>query len=297
MKKLITMQDISCLGKCSLTVALPTLSALGIETIVLPTAVLSTHTMFQHFTFHDLTDQLDPILDHFQQESFQFEGIYTGYLGSLQQIQIAQRLFHQFGQNKPILVDPCMADQGKLYTGFDLNFVEQMKTLCHEATIICPNLTEACLLTDTPYQSQFSQAEISEILDKLYALNHNIVILTGYQLQDNLLGATCYDGQQTISVQLPKVNQMFHGTGDLWASSFFGAYLQGATLQNALFIACNFVLNSIDQTICEENHNTYGVNFELALKTLILSQEYTVEPKKVIQEDHCTHYLYERYTA
>ena len=167
MKKIATMQDISCVGKCSLTVALPVMSAMGIETAVIPTAVLSTHTMFKGFTFCDLTDEIEGILNHWEKENFRFDAVYTGYLGSKRQIEIAKDLFARFAQKGIRLVDPCMADNGKLYAGFTPEFAKEMNSLCAIADIICPNLTEASFLLDIPYQEEYDEAYIKDVLVKL----------------------------------------------------------------------------------------------------------------------------------
>ena len=144
MKKIVTMQDISCVGKCSLTVALPVISAMGIETAVIPTAVLSTHTMFHDFTFHDLTSEILPIMDHWKKVHFQFDAVYTGYLGSFEQLKLAAKLFDRFGQGIK-LVDPCMADNGKLYAGFTEEFAYAMRKLCAKADVIVPNMVQAAV--------------------------------------------------------------------------------------------------------------------------------------------------------
>ena len=157
MKKVVTLQDISCVGKCSLTVALPVISAMGIETAVIPTAVLSTHTMFQGFTFHDLTSEITPILEHWKKEGFSFDALYTGYLGSFEQLDLAAKLFEEFGQGKMKIVDPCMADNGQLYAGFTPEFAKAMTKLCAKADIICPNMTEASFLLDIPYQEEYDR--------------------------------------------------------------------------------------------------------------------------------------------
>ena len=151
MKRIITIQDISCLGKCSLTVALPVISAMGVECAILPTAVLSTHTMFQNFTCKDLTDQIGPIARHWKQENIRFDAIYTGYLASAEQIDDVCRFFDQFKtEDNFIFVDPVMADNGKLYAAFDEAFPREMAKVCAKADIIVPNLTEASLLTGLP---------------------------------------------------------------------------------------------------------------------------------------------------
>lgn len=270
MKRIATMQDISCVGKCSLTVALPVISAMGIEAAVIPTAVLSTHTMFQNFTFHDLTDEIDPIISHWKKEGFNFEALYTGYLGSLRQLDLASQLFDAF-PTQIKLVDPCMADNGKMYVGFPEEFPAEMAKLCAKADIICPNLTEASFLLDIPYVGDnYDEAYVRDILKKLTDLGTKTAILTGISLNKNCLGAYAYDsGNDTYYYYETKEEiQHFHGTGDLWASTFLGAMVNGRSLDDALRIACEFVRESIRLTLAEENHNTYGVNFEQAIPYL-----------------------------
>ena len=173
MQRIVTIQDISCVGKCSLTVALPIISAMGVETAIIPTAVLSTHTMFQNYTFHDLTDEIAPIARHWQQEQIDFAAIYTGYLGSKRQVQLISDFFDQFkSEDNFIFVDPVMADNGKLYPLFDLDFAAQMARLCAKADIIVPNLTEACFLTGMEYREHYDEQYIETLLDKLAALGN-----------------------------------------------------------------------------------------------------------------------------
>ena len=150
MKKILTIQDISCFGKCSITIALPVISAMGVETVILPTAVLSTHTMFKNFTVKDLTDQLMPIAQHWKNEGITFDAIYTGYLGSAEEIEIAKTIFDMFrSEDTLIFIDPVMADNGKLYPAFDEAYAKLNAGLCQKADIIVPNITEACFMTDT----------------------------------------------------------------------------------------------------------------------------------------------------
>ena len=155
MKRVLTVQDISCLGKCSLTIALPVISALGVETVILPTAVLSTHTMFKNFTCKDLSDQIDPIVSHWKSENVKFDAIYTGYLGTPGQIDQMKALFKEFrGEDTIVFVDPVMADNGKLYPAFDMDYVKKNAELCAAADIIVPNITEAALMTGMEYREQ-----------------------------------------------------------------------------------------------------------------------------------------------
>lgn len=271
MKRIATMQDISCVGKCSLTVALPVISAMGVEAAVIPTAVLSTHTMFQGFTFHDLTAEVQPIMDHWKKEDFHFDAIYTGYLGSFEQLGLAKNLIHTFGEGKTTIVDPCMADNGKLYPGFTPEFAKKMAKLCGEADIICPNMTEASFLLDIPYQETYTEEEVKDTLRKLTALGAKKAVLTGIALEDGMLGAYAYDSTEDIFYHYfnNEEPQHFHGTGDIWASTLCGALMNDKDFEDAIRIACDYVKECIRVTLAEENHNTYGVNFEQAIPYLL----------------------------
>ena len=271
MKKVVTMQDISCVGKCSLTVALPILSAMGIETAVIPTAVLSTHTMFQGFTFHDLTKEILPITEHWKKEGFTFNAVYTGYLGSFEQLNCAAKLFDDFGKDGLKIVDPCMADNGKLYAGFTTEFAKEMAKLCAKADIICPNLTEASFLLDIPYVTSYDEDYIKDVLKKLTALGAKKAVITGVTFDDTHLGAYAYDSEadRYLSYFTDEETQHFHGTGDIWASTLCGALVNGKSFEEAIAIACDYVKESIHLTLQEKDHNDYGVNFEEAIPYLI----------------------------
>lgn len=269
MKKVVTMQDISCVGKCSLTVALPLISASGIETAVIPTAVLSTHTMFSGFTFHDLTDQIRPVMDHWEKEGFSFEAVYTGYLGSFEQLGLAEELFRRFGSGLK-LVDPCMADNGKLYAGFSGEFPAAMKKLCDKADIICPNLTEASFLLGIPYNEKYTEEEIRDILRRLTENGAAKAVITGVSLKENEIGAYAYDrtSDSFFSYFTEEEPQHFHGTGDIWASVFCAGLVNGKSFMDAVKAACDYVKETIRVTLAEPGHNTYGVNFEQTIPYL-----------------------------
>ncbi len=271
MKKVVTMQDISCVGKCSLTVALPVLSAMGIETAVIPTAVLSTHTMFRGFTFHDLTGEIIPIMEHWKKEGFRFDAVYTGYLGSFEQLDCAAKLFGEFGADALKIIDPCMADNGKLYTGFTPEFAREMAKLCAMADIICPNMTEASFLLDIPYETSYDEAYVKDVLKKLTGLGVRKAVLTGISLEGNTLGAYAYDAKEDryLSYFTEEEIRHFHGTGDIWASTMCGALVNGKSFEEAIAIACDYVKESIHLTLQEPDHNDYGVNFEQAMPFLI----------------------------
>ena len=186
MKRIITVQDISCVGKCSLTVALPVISAMGVEACVLPTAVLSTHTAFKGFTFRDLTGDLPAITKHWQEEKINFDAIYTGYLGSLEQINLMHQLIKDFGGGSTrVIVDPCMADNGSLYSGFTPEFAQAMAGLCAKADVIVPNLTEASFLLGQPYIANgYTKDYIEELIKKLAGLGARRVVLKGVSFDE-----------------------------------------------------------------------------------------------------------------
>ena len=270
MKRIVTIQDISCIGKCSLTVALPIISACGVETAVIPTAVLSTHTAFDGFTFRDLTDEIPPIAAHWKAQGMAVDAIYTGYLGSFQQLEIVSQFFDQFKTPENlILVDPVMADNGALYAGFTPEFVQEMAKLCGKADIIVPNLTEACYLLNIPYPGEdYTRADIQHILTELGKLGCKQVVLTGVSLEPGRLGVMAYDTEKQTFYN-EKMPSSFHGTGDVFASVVVGAMMRGCPLEDALRLAVDFTLESIRKTVADPEHRWYGVNFEEAIPLLV----------------------------
>ena len=271
MKRLVSIQDISDLGKCSLTAALPVISALGVECAVLPTAVLSTHTMFRGFTFHDLTDEMEKVADHWKEQSITFDAIYTGYLGSYRQIDIVKKFFADFGEGAKIIVDPAMADNGRLYTGFTPEFALKMSELCRGADIVLPNITEACFMLGAEYKEKYDRAYIEMLLNGLKGLGAKNCVLTGVSFEEGKLGAVKLNAEtgEYFEYFTEKQPENFHGTGDLFSSAVAGAVVRGMSVDNALKLACDFTCESIRLTIEEENHNTYGVNFEQAIPYLL----------------------------
>ena len=192
MKRVVSIQDISCLGKCSLTVALPIISAMGVETCVVPTAVLSTHTGgFKGFTFHDLTQEVTPISDHWKKEGITFDAIYTGYLGSFEQIELVGKFFDDFGgENTLVYVDPAMADHGVLYPGFTPEFAKEMGKLCGKADVIVPNITEASFMLGVDYVGDdYDEAYIKKMLKDLTGLGCKTAVLTGISFEEGKIGA------------------------------------------------------------------------------------------------------------
>lgn len=272
MKKVMTIQDISCIGKCSLTAALPIISSLGIETAIVPTAVLSTHTQFKGFTFRDLTDDMLPIKEHWAKEKFTFDAIYTGYLGSHRQIDIVLDFFETFGQNCPIIIDPAMADNGALYAGFDDEFPGAMAKLCSAADIILPNISEASLMVNAPYPGEDAdEATIKDLLQKLAKLGSKKCVITGVTLSDSTFGFMGLDTEtnEYFSYGTPKVDYRSHGTGDVFASSFTGALVRGQSIGEALKTAADFTSACIKNTFEDPDSVNYAVNFEYEIPNLI----------------------------
>jgi pyridoxine kinase len=269
-KKILTIQDISCVGQCSLTVALPILSACGLETCVLPSAVLSTHTAgFSGYTFRDLTEDMPAIKDHWVKEGIRFSAIYTGYLGSTKQIEYVSDIFAATAAEECIkVVDPAMADNGNLYPGFNADFVEAMKSLCAKADYIVPNITESCFLTGVEYKTQYDKAYIDEMLEKLMALGCKNVILTGVSYRPGYTGIVVLENGEQRYYEHELLPNSCHGTGDIYASAFVGALVRGKDALTAAKIAADYTMECIRATAQEENH-WYGAKFEPVLGKLI----------------------------
>lgn len=269
-KRVLTIQDISCVGQCSLTVALPILSACGQETCILPSAVLSTHTGgFTGFTVRDLTADIPDIWKHWKKENIGFDAIYTGYLGSLLQIGYVRDLFAGMKTEGCVtVVDPAMADNGKLYYGFDMAYAKAMGELCVEADIMIPNITEACMITGVPYQEFYDEAYILEILNKLADMGSKCVVLTGVGYEQGKTGVAIFRDRQLWYYCHDRIDKSYHGTGDCYASAFVGAMLQGKELTEAAKIAADFIALCIRKTYDDPNH-WYGVKFETALPELM----------------------------
>ena len=272
MKRILTVQDISCVGKCSLTVALPIISAMGVEASILPTAVLSTHTMFRNFTCKDLTDQIKPITNHWKQENMAFSAIYTGYLASMEQIDLMKDLFREFRTaDNFVFVDPAMADNGKLYAAFDESFAKHMATLCAEADVIVPNITEACFMTGTEYREIYDEAYVKDLLKKLTDLGAGLAILTGVAFEPGKTGVMGYerDAASVVYYCHDKLPVSYHGTGDIFSSTCVGAMARGMGWQDAVRIAADFTAECIRVTLQDPAEPWYGVNFEHAIPFLL----------------------------
>ena len=266
-KRILTVQDISCVGQCSMTVALPILSACGHETCILPTAVLSTHTggfgkpAVVHF---------DPVLEqmwqHWKENDITFDAILVGYLGSIGAIRTVERILEEMlAPGGVCIVDPAMADHGKLYSGFDADYAAAMEGLCRKADVILPNVTEAAMMAGMPYREALSLDYVSQLLDRL---DHPCVVLTGVGYREGETGIVIREGACTRHITHPRLSGSYHGTGDMFAAAFTGALMQGRSKHQAARIAGDFICRSIENTRKEPAH-WYGVKFETALPDLI----------------------------
>ena len=269
-KKILTIQDISCLGQCSLTVALPVISACGVETCVVPSAVLSTHTGgFTGYTFRDLTQDMPAIRNHWLQQGIVFDAIYTGYLGSAQQISYVADYFHTVAKENCLkIVDPAMADNGRLYPGFDADFVDAMKTLCGEADYLLPNITEAAFLTGLEYKTSYDRTYIDQLLNALTALGAKNIVLTGVSYAPGKTGVVVLENGNYQYYEHDRLGNSCHGTGDVYASAFVGSLMRGKTAFQAAKIAADYTVECILETAKYDKH-WYGVAFEPVLIKLI----------------------------
>lgn len=269
-KKVLTIQDISCVGQCSLTVALPILSACGLETCILPSAVLSTHTAgFSGFTFRDLTDDIPLIQEHWNKEGIKFDCIYTGYLGSTKQIGYVKNILDTMGNENAIrVVDPAFADNGKLYPIFNQEYVDAMKTLCPSADILVPNVTEACYLADFEYKEIYDVNYIQGLLDALSKLGCQTIVLTGVGYVENKTGVVVYENGDIKYYEHDRISKGCHGTGDIYASAFTGALMNDKSIFDSAKIAADYTLKCIINTQGDKSH-WYGAKFETALRSLM----------------------------
>lgn len=266
-KRILTVQDISCLGQCSMTVALPILSACGQETVILPSAVLSSHTGgFGKPNFRDLTGDFPAIVEHWQRVGMDFDTISTGYLGSIREIELVKQIFAAMtAPGGKIVVDPAMADHGKLYAGFDGEYAEAMKTLCAQADVIIPNITEAAMMAGLHYREEYDEAYIRSLIEGLEA---PCVVLTGVSYHPDETGVVVAQKGSMRYHSHKRVPRSYHGTGDIFAAAFVGAWTGGKDLFDAAVIASEFTKRCIEETYANPAH-WYGVKFEPCLGYLM----------------------------
>ena len=270
LKRVAAIHDISGFGKCSLTVALPIISAAGVECSVMPTAVLSTHTGgFEGFTFRDLTEDMLPMAKHWKKENIRFDALYSGYLGSLAQIDIVKNIFEMFRMRETmIVVDPVMADNGRLYSRFTSEHVKGMAELCKHADLIIPNRTEAAFMLQRQYKDcPMTVEEVNDALLALSDLGARQVVLTGVYFSESDLGAACYDAQtgQIDYIMDARIEGIYHGTGDVFGSLLLGSLMQGKNLTDATKIAVQYTCKAIRLTATDKTEPRMGIRFETIL--------------------------------
>ena len=266
-KRILTIQDISCVGQCSMTVALPILSACGHETCILPTALLSTHTGgFGKPAVTHMDAALPEMIRHWQENEITFDAVLVGYLGSLSAVEMAGRILDtMLAPGGIAIVDPAMADHGRLYSGFDATYARAMGDLCCRADVIIPNTTEAAMLSGHDYREELTEDYVTQLLAKL---NHPCVILTGVGYREGETGIVVREGNTQQHYVHPRIGKSYHGTGDMFAAAFTGSLMQGKSKFEAVKIAADFVCRCIENTAANPAH-WYGVKFETALPDLI----------------------------
>lgn len=271
MKRIASIQDISCLGRCSQTVALPVVSAMGVECAILPTAVLSAHTSFPGFVCTDLTEQLLPAARHWKAQGVHFDALYTGYLASERQVAVVLELLEMLAEEDTLLfVDPAMADHGRLYAGFGEHFPARMAQVVARAQITVPNITEACLMTGMDYRETYDEAYIRQLLQGVAALGAEKVVLTGVSFEKDAIGFMSYDGATDCYDQYfnRREPQAYHGTGDIFSATAVSGIMRGLSLRDAFRLAVDFTLQCIQVTRTDPQAAWYGVEFERALPWL-----------------------------
>lgn len=265
--RMLAVHDISCVGRCSLTVALPIISSIGIECSVLPTAVLSTHTGgFQGFTYRDLTDDIRPIQEHWKSLGLDFDAFYTGFLGSFEQIDLVCDLLDNLSNQRTIAyVDPVMGDKGDLYSVFDMTFPKEMRKLCERADVLIPNLTELSFLLDEEYRDgPYEWEYIESMLKAAEVFGLKKIVITGVSFESGKVGAVFkdYETGETGQIMRDMIEGYYHGTGDVFSSALVGALESGISLKDSVRIAVDYTVGSIERTHSSGADVRYGVDFE-----------------------------------
>ncbi len=272
-KKIALINDLSCIGRCSLTAAMPIISACGFESVPLPTGIFSAHSEFDGFVRTDLTDKLDDIFNHWKALDIRFDCIYSGYLASYEQAECVRRFFMDFKKSDTLtIVDPVMGDNGKFYSGIDGTFISEMRFLCSMADIIVPNVTEAQLLTGKePTSGTHTLDEIKDLLFNLRNIGARQIVITGVDFGDEQIGCAVYDsisGNANLFFT-PKVEGRFPGTGDVFAAALTSAVMSGKQFTDAVQIAMGFTCKCVEYTDKMETEHKYGLCFEPKIAELI----------------------------
>ncbi len=270
MKRIVTIQDISCFGKCSQTVAMPIISALGVETVPLPTAILSTHTgEFKDYTFLPLCDEVRKITNHWKQQQIKFDAIYIGYIGSIEQAEFLVDFIDDFAdENTVVFLDPAIADNGEIYSGLDYEYIDVIRRLCANADIIAPNIYEAMLLVDGEISNEYDDNDIERISKSITALCPKVII-TGIHKNDKILtlGIDTLNNSSATK-ENERYDGMYYGTGDVFSSVFIGCYVKGLDFHKAISFADDFIQECIKETLPDKEKYWYSINFEKCMHIL-----------------------------
>ncbi|MBE6566013.1 MAG: pyridoxamine kinase [Ruminococcaceae bacterium] len=283
-RRIAAIHDFSCVGRCALTVVIPTLSVMGYQTIPLPTALLSSHTGgFEGLYFRDLTADMHQIAAHFDRLEMTFGSIYTGFLGSVEQISVVREFIERFGKTPDetgkaplVLVDPVMGDDGVLYATYTKELADGMRELGTHAEVLTPNLTEACFLTDTPYKDTAKLAEeeveeyVLDLLEKLSHICHGKIVVTGIGLAGGIVANAGRDDDGRIFwIKRTCQDISYPGTGDIFASVLLGALMQGDSFETACTRAADFIVLLITESQKIDTPVRMGVALEAHLGALL----------------------------
>ena len=272
MKRIMTIQDITCFGKCSVTIALPVISAIGVETAILPTALLSAHTLFPDNTKLDLGEEMPRIAGQWKRNGISFDAIYIGYLGTARGIETALHVIDQFAdENTLVFTDPVMGDHGRLYRGFDREYAGKCAELCGKSDLIVPNITEACLMTGMEYLEKYDESYLRDLCVGLCRICAGTVVITGASIEE---GKTGFYGMraetgESFSYQTERLNASYHGTGDLFSSAAAGALVCGKRPELAFRIAADYTAETIRVTKEDSDDPRFGIHFESTIPYLL----------------------------
>lgn len=268
-KKIAVINDISGFGRCSVAVALPIISAMKIQCCPVPTSIFSNHSGFKEFFFDDYTDRMQEYIDNWKKLDLKFKGISTGFLGSVRQIEIVAKFLQDFvSEDTIVMIDPVMGDYGKAYSTYTDDMCRDMKKLIHYADIITPNLTEACILTDTPYQADMTQQALEVMIKKLSEKGPERIVITGLQQGEYVSNLVYEDGKGISWIKNKKVGRERSGTGDIFASIIAADAVNGVDFKESVQKASEFIIKCITKSIELDIPDTDGVCFEEFLTTL-----------------------------
>ncbi len=272
-KKIVAIHDLSGVGRVSLSVVIPILTTMGFQVNPLPTAILSNHTQYPHFSFLDLTDEISKIIGEWKKLGVEFDAFYSGYLGSPKQVSIIKNFIQDFRkEDNLVVIDPVLGDNGKLYSGFDMEIVEEMRRLITVADVISPNLTELFYMLDIPYKTENTDEELKEYLLQLSSKGPQIVIITNVPVPNDPHKTSVYaynrHGNRFWKVTCPYLPAHYPGMGDTFTSVVTGALMQGDSLPMALDRATQFCYQGIRATFGYESDPREGILLEKVLQNL-----------------------------